>query len=149
MMRWMGALFIIAGGWSCGGKMAKRYQMEEENLQQLERLLLWMQNELRCRCPDLCTLLRLAAERSIGDIQKIFVIFSEQIAERELTDLSAALLPVLQRHADIGKSVHQVLQELVKAVELDGKIIRPAQVVVCKGAAEEEGKAQDNEEENK
>jgi stage III sporulation protein AB len=96
--------------------MAKRYQMEEENLQQLERLLLWMQNELRCRCPELCTLLRLAAERSIGDIQKIFIIFSEQIAERELTDLSAALLPVLQRHADIGKSVHQVLQELVKSL---------------------------------
>jgi len=48
-----------------------------------------------------------------------------------------------------SKDDGKVLQELVKAVELDGKIIRPAQVVVCKGAAEEEGKAQDNEEENK
>ena len=48
-----------------------------------------------------------------------------------------------------AKDDGKVLQELVKAVELDGKIIRPAQVVVCKGAAEEEGKAQDNEEENK
>lgn len=36
----------------------------------------------------------------------------------------------------------KVLQELVKAVELDGKIIRPAQVVVCKTAESKEGKAQ-------
>ena len=49
----------------------------------------------------------------------------------------------------------KVLQELVKAVELDGKIIRPAQVVVCKTAESKEGKAQNqasskdnNEEEN-
>ena len=50
----------------------------------------------------------------------------------------------------------KVLQELVKAVELDGKIIRPAQVVVCKTAESKEGKAQKqassedtNEQENK
>jgi len=33
-----------------------------------------------------------------------------------------------------AKDDGKVLQELVKAVELDGKIIRPAQVVVCKTA---------------
>ena len=48
-----------------------------------------------------------------------------------------------------AKDDGKVLQELVKAVELDGKIIRPAQVVVCKGADIKEDKAQDNKEENK
>ncbi len=54
-----------------------------------------------------------------------------------------------------AKEDGKVLQELVKAVELDGKIIRPAQVVVCKTAESKEGKAQNNassdsnEEENK
>lgn len=53
-----------------------------------------------------------------------------------------------------AKDDGKVLQELVKAVELDGKIIRPAQVVVCKTAEVQNGKAQgnatsnDNEEEN-
>ena len=48
-----------------------------------------------------------------------------------------------------AKDDGKVLQELVKAVELDGKIIRPAQVVVCKCADTKEGKAQeDNKEEN-
>ena len=48
-----------------------------------------------------------------------------------------------------AKDDGKVLQELVKAVELDGKIIRPAQVVVCKCADTKEDKAQDNKEENK
>ena len=55
-----------------------------------------------------------------------------------------------------AKEDGKVLQELVKAVELDGKIIRPAQVVVCKTAESKEGKAQNktssngnNEEETK
>jgi len=50
-----------------------------------------------------------------------------------------------------SKDDGKVLQELVKAVELDGKIIRPAQVVVCKCTGTEEGQAQDNikKEENK
>ena len=48
-----------------------------------------------------------------------------------------------------SKDDGKVLQELVKAVELDGKIIRPAQVVVCKCADAKEDKAQDNKEENK
>ena len=52
-----------------------------------------------------------------------------------------------------AKEDGKVLQELVKAVELDGKIIRPAQVVVCKTAESKDGKAQDktinNEEKNK
>ncbi|MCR5505019.1 MAG: nucleotide exchange factor GrpE [Elusimicrobiaceae bacterium] len=52
-----------------------------------------------------------------------------------------------------AKDDGKVLQELVKAVELDGKIIRPAQVVVCKTAEVQDGEAQnaasnDNEEEN-
>ena len=54
-----------------------------------------------------------------------------------------------------AKEDGKVLQELVKAVELDGKIIRPAQVVVCKTAESKDGKAQNqaaskgnNEEEN-
>ncbi len=41
-----------------------------------------------------------------------------------------------------AKDDGKVLQELVKAVELDGKIIRPAQVVVCKAAEVKDGKAQ-------
>lgn len=44
-----------------------------------------------------------------------------------------------------AKDDGKVLQELVKAVELDGKIIRPAQVVVCKTAESKEGKAQNDE----
>ena len=56
-----------------------------------------------------------------------------------------------------AKEDGKVLQELVKAVELDGKIIRPAQVVVCKTAETKASKAQeeneasqsDNNEENK
>ncbi len=47
-----------------------------------------------------------------------------------------------------AKDDGKVLQELVKAVELDGKIIRPAQVVVCKCDAAQADKAQDNKEEN-
>lgn len=54
-----------------------------------------------------------------------------------------------------AKEDGKVLQELVKAVELDGKIIRPAQVVVCKTAESKDGEAQNqaaskgnNEEEN-
>jgi len=48
-----------------------------------------------------------------------------------------------------AKDDGKVLQELVKAVELDGKIIRPAQVVVCKCADTQADKAQeDNKEEN-
>ena len=52
-----------------------------------------------------------------------------------------------------AKDDGKVLQELVKAVELDGKIIRPAQVVVCKTTEVQDGEAQnaasdDNEEEN-
>ena len=55
-----------------------------------------------------------------------------------------------------AKDDGKVLQELVKAVELDGKIIRPAQVVVCKTAENLADNAQNNatsddnnEEENK
>ena len=43
-----------------------------------------------------------------------------------------------------AKDDGKVLQELVKAVELDGKIIRPAQVVVCKTAENSDGNAQNN-----
>ena len=51
-----------------------------------------------------------------------------------------------------SKDDGKVLQELGKAVELDGKIIRPAQVVVCKTAEantkEQENAVSNDEEEN-
>ena len=95
MMRWAGAVLIVAASAAIGFLMGAEQRRELRELRQLSRGLNYMSCELRYSLPPLTELCIGAARECTGQMKTLFEAFSMELSRQVLPDAAACMGSVL------------------------------------------------------
>ena len=124
-LKLVGVIFTIVGCGSVGFKIAANYRREERNLQQLLRILEYMQCELQYRYTSLPTLCRQIANTFKGSPGYIFMELATEIESQISPDASCCMKNIInkdQRLPPITKNVFADLGISIGKFDLNGQV---------------------------
>lgn len=111
ILKWIGAILVVA---CCGGfgmATAARYRTEEKTLKTLERALLEMSSELQYRLTSLPLLCKMASSNCDGLLAKVFKDFSEELETQIAPDASLCMGAVLNRYPQLPPISAELLRQ--------------------------------------
>lgn len=124
MLKLCGVVAVIAGCGGFGLSLAAASRKETTMLRKLIAAIQEMEWELKYRMTELPELCRIAGNTAAGSIREVFLEMSEKLDRREVTDLSAAFLSVLNQKEmprRVRKNMRQLAQHLGR-FDLDGQL---------------------------
>lgn len=136
MMKFLGAIFIIAGCSGVGFSMCRSHRRLEQEMQQLAKCLDWMVWELNYRMPVLSLLCRDAADTAGGTVRQVLQALAEEL-DAQLTPDAAVCMeaavanvprlhPMIKAHfLSLGKSLGRFdLQGQIAGLEAEAALCR-------------------------
>lgn len=130
-LKWMGALFIIAGCAGVGLMLSTACRREIRLLEKLLRYLEYMECELnfhQTALPQLCTNLSLQGS---GVIEKIFAELAVQMDRLSSVNAAQCMQSAIHQFPDVPKSVSLILIELGRFLgcfDLEGQLQQLASI---------------------
>lgn len=124
MIRYYGALLLIAGCSGFGYSMVISHRREVSMLRHLIYALQDMEWELKYHLTELPDLCQIAADRVKGPLKEIFSTLSGRLKRNEVTDISGSLNAILW-NTHLPKRVRKNLRLLGNSLgkyDLDGQI---------------------------
>lgn len=124
MIRFYGALLLIAGCSGFGYSLVMSHRREVSMLRQLIYALQDMEWELKYHLTELPVLCGIAGERMKGPLKDIFTDLSGRLQRNEITDISGSLNAVLM-HTHLPKRIRKNLRMLGNSLgkyDLEGQI---------------------------
>lgn len=125
MMKWIGAILIIAACVGFGLMIAGFHRKEVVGLKKLISALNFMEYELQYRMPALPELLRRTARECDGNLKKVFHNLAAELDEQVSPDVKHCMNSVLDRAKDIPnetKACLSMLGESLGQFDLQGQI---------------------------
>ncbi len=125
MLKWLGAMLIVAGCGSFGYSMASAHRREEAALQQLIGALDFMQCELQYRLtalPDLC---RQAGQPCRGAVGQVLTALALELEGQLSPDVEAAMAKALNTSTALPARAGQALETLGQSLgrfDVDGQV---------------------------
>lgn len=123
--KWFGAILIIGGCGGLGFSMAARKRREERQLQQLGRLLCFLENELQYRLTPLPDLVRSAAREASGVLRVVFLNLARELDWQTMPDACSCMNAALKKSRDLPVSLRKLLLQLGHCLgrfDLEGQI---------------------------
>ena len=124
MIRFAGAVLLMAGCSGFGFSMAAAHRREVSLLRRLIHGLQEMEWELKFRMTELPELCRIAADASGGDLKPVFRQLAGKLERREVEEISGCLNGLLQ-HYDLPRRVKKNLRQLGASLgrfDLEGQL---------------------------
>lgn len=125
ILRLIGSLLIISGCGGFGFAVATNYRNEERTLRQFAGILDYLSCELQYRLTPLPQLCRQAALESSGYLNKIFLLFADELDSQLAADAELCMKTVLAKHVDMPKHTKELMQLLGHSLgkfDLDGQL---------------------------
>ncbi len=125
MLKWVGAILIVAGCGMFGFLMACAHRREEAALQQLTAALDFMQCELQYRLTPLPELCRLAGQQGRGPVGQVLLALSQELEYQLGTDVESCMAYALKECADLPEKTGQAFEVLGTSLgrfDVDGQI---------------------------
>ena len=97
ILKFIGAIFVIAGCGSIGFRIAANHRIEEKNLRQLIGILDYMECELQYRLTPLPELCRQASKEFSGLLGNIFKELSVEMDAQNSTDIELCMSSALKK----------------------------------------------------
>ena len=125
ILKWIGAVLVIC---CCGGfgfRMAAGFRIEESALQALERVLMFMHNELQYRLTPLPVLCKMAAGQCDGALRKAFYSFSEELETQIAPDASLCMTAALSRYPHLPPATKELMRQFGSTagqIDLQGQL---------------------------
>lgn len=123
--KWMGAILIIVGCGGFGFSMAANHKKEEKYLQQLIRVLQYMESDLQYRLTPLPELCRQAGRETRGILHDIFLNLSRELDWQVSPDVCSCMTASLKKSGDVPVSLRRLLLQLGHTL---GKFDLPGQL---------------------
>lgn len=124
-MRWIGAVFVIAGCSGWGLMLASNDKREEKYLRELLQALSWLESDLSCRMWPLPTLFGQVADKAEGEMGGIFRELGMELDRQDSTDAGECMDKVLRQYPDLPGKCRGILFALGKGLgsfDLDGQL---------------------------
>ncbi len=112
MLRWIGALFIIAGCGGFGFSMALHYKRQEQCLRQLIKGLDIFSSDLAYRLTPLPEVCRSVAKSVGGSVGKAFSYLAMELDSQVCPDAACCMEAALNSACDLPKSCRTYLLQL-------------------------------------
>ncbi len=125
MIRIFGVVLTVLGCGSVGFQIAANHRREEKSLQQLIRILEYMECELQYRMtplPELCRQVGQTFKQTPGGV---FIELASEMESQISPDINCCMSAVLQRNRNIPKNTRRVLSDvgvLIGRFDLIGQI---------------------------
>lgn len=123
--KYLGALLVVFGCTGFGFLLALSRRREEQLLQQLYNVLVFMESELTYRLtplPDLC----IAATRPAGTVLgQVLLQLAEQLQQQNAGDVALCMESVLSSYPELPRSSSHVLRQLGESLgifDLSGQL---------------------------
>lgn len=124
-MKVIGAVLILISCGSVGFRIAAAQRREERMLEELCRLLEYMECELRYRLTPLPVLCAATARQATGALKDLFLILTQELENQISPDAGSCMYAALSRCRGLPQQVVQCLQELGKTLgtfDIDGQV---------------------------
>lgn len=124
MIRFMGAVVLMAGCGGFGFSLSAAHRTEKALLRQLINALQEMEWELKYRLTQLPELCRIGGEAAGGKVGKLLRELAEGLERSEIIDLSASFSGMVFRQ-ELPPRVRRILRELGRSLgryDLEGQI---------------------------
>lgn len=125
MVKWLGAILIVAGCGGCGFSMAAAYRREERTLDVLSGCLNWMKCELQYRVTPLPQLFTAVAQRCDGNLKRVFTAMAEELENQISPDAASCMDAALGRTAKLPACAADILRRLGRSLghfDLQGQL---------------------------
>lgn len=125
MVKWLGAILVVAGCGGCGFSMAAAYRREERTLDALRSCLNWMKCELQYRVTPLPQLFAAAAQRCDGGLKRVFTAMAEELENQISPDAASCMDAALGRTAKLPACAAGILRQLGRSLgqfDLQGQL---------------------------
>lgn len=125
ILRLIGSALIILGCGGFGFALAANYKKEERSLRQFANILDYLSCELQYRLTPLPQLCRQAALDSSGFLNKIFMLFADELDSQLAADADLCMKSILAKHEDIPKYTKELMLLLGHSLgrfDLDGQM---------------------------
>ena len=112
MIRFFGVVLTVLGCGSVGFQIAANHRREEKSLQQLVRILEYMECELQYKMtplPELCRQVGRTFKQSPGGI---FAELASEMESQISPNINCCMSAVLQRNRNIPKNTHRILSNI-------------------------------------
>ena len=116
MVKWLGAILIVAGCGGCGFSMAAAYRREERTLDVLSGCLNWMKCELQYRVTPLPQLFTAVAQRCDGNLKRVFAAMAEELENQISPDAASCMDAALGRTAKLPACAADILRRLGRSL---------------------------------
>lgn len=124
-IRWIGAILVIVGCGSAGFSMAAAHRREEVSILQLQRIVKFMQWELKYRLTPLPELCRQAAGEGKGQMRYVMQYLAMELERQTHPDPGACMAAALGRSTEIPRRTRRLLRQLGQCLgrfDLDGQL---------------------------
>lgn len=125
ILKWIGALLVIAGCGGVGFTMAASYKREERCLRALLRALDYMTCELQFRLTPLPELCREAGKECAGPAGQALAALSSELESQISPDADSCMYAALSKMENLPASTTEALRLLGKSLgrfDLDGQL---------------------------
>lgn len=125
IIKWIGALFVIAGCGGVGFTMAAAYKREEWSLRALTAALDYMACELQFRLSPLSELCRQAGKECTGIVGKVLANLAGELENQISPDAESCMHAALARTENVPRQTEQALRLLGTSLgrfDLEGQL---------------------------
>lgn len=124
MIRFVGAIFLVAGCSGFGYSLARANRTEIKMLHNLLHAVQEMEWELKYRMTELPALLRISADAAGGNLKSVFDELAQRLENNDVEDISGSLNGIVSRNdlpRRVGKNLKQLGRSLGK-FDLEGQL---------------------------
>jgi stage III sporulation protein AB len=109
VLKWVGAILIVASCSGCGFAIAAGKRTEERLLYQLDGALRFLEAELEFRLTPLPELCRMAAGETKGILRSVFLNLYRELIWQKQPDAGSCMYAAIQRSAEMPARVRRLL----------------------------------------
>lgn len=112
MLKWIGAILVIAGCGGFGFLMAAAHRRTEQCLRRLIGALDYMECELQYHLTPLPDLCRQAASESTGEIRELFCALAQELEDQVSPDVQSCMHAAIHKLPALPGQAEDALKEL-------------------------------------